>query len=443
MSTQTDADTNPSTRPDELHRRIGVLGASVSGIAIVFGAGIYVLVGEAAGIAGNGVWLSFLVGALLAAGTGLSYAELTSMFPEAGAAAAYANEAFGRRAAFVTGWMDVAVNAIAGPAVALGFGSYVHQLTGLDPTLVAIGLIVVCTAIVLAGVTETVTLAAVFALIEVSGLAFVVVVGAPYLGTVDLLSVQGGTAGLLGAAALVFFAYEGFEEIATLSEEVKDPTRTIPIALIVSVVVTTAIYALVAAVVVSVVPWQELATSQAPLAVVVERIAGDRWASAISWIALFATFNTVLLILATGPRAMYGMARRGLMPPAFGRVWAARGTPWVAILAGSGVSLAFAVIGDIGLVAQVTNFAIFTLFVMVNTSVMRLRRTRPDATRPFRVRPALGGFPLPSIVGLGGALLLSVYMEPWALVIGAAALVLGFALSFVLVQQAPTDVPSR
>lgn len=424
----------PSAGEHGLHRTVGLFGATVSGIAIVLGAGIYVLVGEAAGLSGNAVWMSFVVASLLAAGTGLSYAELTSMFPEAGAAAAYAKEAFGARVAFVTGWMDVLVNAIGAPAVALGFGSYLGALTGLSPVLLALAVLVVCAAIVLLGVNQTVSVAGVFALIEVSGLALVIAVGLPSLGSVDLFAVEHGATGLLAGAALVFFAYEGFEEIATLSEEVKDPTRTIPLALLVAVVVTTLIYALVSAVVVSVLPWQELAESDAPLADVVRILAGDRFAQGISFVALFATFNTVLLLLATGPRAIYGMSNRGLLPAILGRIWAARGTPWVAILGVTVVSLVFAASGDIGFVAQVTNFAVFTLFVVVNGSVMRLRWTQPDRPRPFRVRPAVAGLPLPSLLGLGGALVLSVFMDVTALAVGIGALVVGLALSFVLVQ---------
>ncbi|MGE3855466.1 MAG: APC family permease, partial [Dehalococcoidia bacterium] len=331
------------------------------------------------------------------------------------------------------------VNAIAAPAVALGFGSYLAALTGQPPVLLAVAVLLVCAAIVLIGVNQTVGVAALFALVEVSGLAFVIIVGFPSLGSVDLLALEGGATGLLAGAALVFFAYEGFEEIATLSEEVKDPTRTVPAALLISVGVTTVIYALVCAVVVSVVPWQELATSDAPLADVVRVLAGDRLAQGISLVALFATFNTVLLVLATGPRAMYGMANRRLLPAVFGRVWAARGTPWVAILGVTAVSVVFAVSGDIGFVAQVTNFAVFTLFVVVNGAVMRLRVVQPDRPRPFRVRPAIAGMPLPSTIGLGGALLLSAYMDRDALVVGVAALVLGFALSFVLVRGEARD----
>ena len=421
--------------PGRLHRRVGLLGASASGVAIVLGAGIYVLVGEAAGIAGNGAWIAFAIGALLAAGTGLSYAELTATLPEAGAAAAYADEAFGRRVAFVTGWMDVAVNAIGAPAVAIGFGHYVHALTGVHPTLAALLLLLLCSVVVLAGVAQTVGLGALFGAIELSGLLVVIAVGLPHLGAVDLTAVHGDGAGLLGAAALVFFAYEGFEEIATLAEEVHEPHRNIPRALLLAIALTTVVYVLVAAVAVSVVPWDELAASGAPLATVVEREAGSGAATAVALVALFATANTVLLLLATGPRAMYGMANRGLLPPMLAHVWSRRGTPWVAILLVTVVACGFALTGDIGFIAEVTNFAVFTLFVVVNGSLIRLRMTQPGRARPFRLRPAIGPVPIASAVGLGGALILAAFMNRDALGIGVAVLLLGIVLSFVLIPR--------
>jgi len=425
-----------TTTPGRLHRRIGLLGASASGVAIVLGAGIYVLVGEAAGLAGNGAWLAFAIGALLAAGTGLSYAELTAMLPEAGAASAYADEAFGKRVAFVTGWMDVAVNAIGAPAVAIGFGHYFHALTGIHATLAAIVLILLCGAVVLAGVAQTVGLGALFGAIELSGLLVVIVVGLPSLPQADLLSIEGGAAGLLGAAALVFFAYEGFEEIATLSEEVHEPHRNIPRALILAIVVTTAIYVLVAMVATAVVPWPELASSTAPLATVVEREAGPTLAGAVALIALFATSNTVLLLLATGPRAMYGMSNRRLLPSWLGLVWHRRGTPWVAIVLVTAVALGFALTGDVSFIAEVTNFAVFTLFIVVNGALIRLRIIQPERARPFRLRPAIGPVPLPSAVGLIGAIALAAYMDRQAFAVGAIVLAVGIVLSFVIVGRA-------
>lgn len=418
-----------------LQRRIGLFGATASGVGIILGAGIYVLVGEAAGLAGNGVWLAFLVAALLVAGTSLSYAELTSMLPEAGAASTYAQAAFGRRVGFVTGWMDASENAIAAPAVALGFSSYLAALTGWDGTIIAVVLLVGCAATVLAGVSQTIGVATAFALIEASGLVVVIVVGLPYLGDVNLLKVHGGIPGLFGASALVFFAYIGFEEMASLSEEVKDPTRNIPRAMLAASAISTVLYMLVAAVSVSVVPWERLAEADGPVALVTRIAVSDRAGDALSLLALFATFNTVLLILATGPRVMYGMARRGMLPPVMGTVWTARGTPSVAILITTAVAIAFVLTGDIGFVAQVSNFAVFTLFVVVNGAVIRLRMRRPELVRPFRVRPSTGPVPLPAVLGLVGAIGLTAFMDRTALLVGFGGLALGVVLSFVLVPR--------
>ena len=417
-----------------LQRRVGLVGTTASGVGVILGAGIYVLVGEAAGIAGNGVWIAFLVGGLIVGGTSLSYAELASMLPEAGAAAAYAREAFGRRVGFLAGWMDVAENAIAAPAVALGFASYFAALTGLDATVVAIAVVLLCMAIALSGVSQTIAFASLFAALEAIGLVAVIAIGLPALGDVNLLEVQGGFGGILGAAALIFFAYVGFEEMASLSEEVQDPTRNVPRAMLLAAAITTVLYVLVAVTAVSVVPWQELADAAGPLALVVSVAGSDRLGDALAVIALFATFNTVLLMLATGPRVMYGMARSGMLPAVFGRVWARRGTPWVAVVSVTGVSVVFALTGDIGFVAQVSNFAIFALFTTVNASVIRLRLVRPDLRRPFRIRPCVGTVPLPPIVGLGGALGLAAFMDSSAFLVGLGALLVGGLLSFVLVQ---------
>jgi APA family basic amino acid/polyamine antiporter len=367
------------------------------------------------------------------------------MLPEAGAAASYAREAFGRRTGFVTGWMDVGESAIAAPAVALGFASYFSALTGFDRTATAVSVVLLCMAIVLMGVSHTISFASLFAAAEVIGLLVVIVVGIPLLGDVNLFEVQGGAGGMLGAAALVFFAYVGFEEMASLSEEIKDPTRNVPRAMLSAAAISTALYVLVSVVAVSVVPWQELADAEGPLARVVAVATSERLGDALALVALFATFNTVLLILATGPRVMYGMSRRGMLPSVFGTVWGSRGTPAVAIVSVTAVSIVFALTGDIGFVAQVSNFAIFTLFVVVNASAIRLRQVRPDLVRPFRMRPSVGPVPLPAMIGLGGALGLAAFMESGAFIVGLGALLVGVLLSLVFVQpgRLSTDLKDR
>ena len=197
---------------------------------------------------------------------------------------------------------------------------------------------------------------------------------------------------------------------------------------------TTLLYVLVAAAAVSVVPWEQLAESKGPLAAVANT-ASPALGQAVGVVALFATANTVLLILATGPRVMYGMARRRLLPGLFGAVWDARGTPWLSILVALAVSVAFALTGKIDFVARVTNVAVFTLFAVVNTALIRLRMTRPNDKRPFRSGPSIGAFPLPACAGLAGIVVLGAFVDRTALAVGAVTIAAGLACSFVLVRD--------
>ena len=132
---------------------------------------------------------------------------------------------------------------------------------------------------------------------------------------------------------------------------------------------------------------------------------------------------------------MYGMSRRRLLPPVVGRVWADRGTPWVAIAISTAIALVFGLTGDISFVAQVTNFSVFALFVVVNASVIRLRHTQPDRLRPFRIRPSIGRVPVISVVGLLSALLLSTFMDRQAAITGAVGLLSGLVASFFFLRD--------
>lgn len=426
------APTVTSQPEPELRRALGLWPVTISGIGIVLGAGIYVLVGEASADAGSATWVAFLAAAILAAVTGFTFAELAGMFPEAGASAAYAEEAFGSRTGFITGWLDVIVNVVGAGAVALGFGGYAEELFGWDRRAVAIAAIFVCAVIVYAGIRETAGLAMLFAVIEGGGLLLVIAVGLPDLPPATFFDAPHGVTGILAATALVFFAYEGFEEMVSLSEETRDPTSTIPRAVLLAVGITSMFYLTVAMVATAVVPWQELSMSAAPLALVVRTAANDRLADALSVIALFATFNTVLLLLATGARITYGMAHRRLLPGVLAAV-SGRGTPSTATLVLTVIAAAFVLSGNIGFVAQVTTFAVFGQFLAVNAAVIALRRSHRDQVRPFRIRWTVAGVPVTAVVGLASTLLFAAFMDRDALTAGAVALALGFVASlFVL-----------
>jgi len=426
------ASTSEAGRP-ALARRLGLVGTTLSGVGIILGAGIYVIIGEAAGSAGSAVWLSFAIAAGIAGAAGLSYAELASMFPEAGASSIYATAAFGRRIGFLTGWLRIAVGTVGAAAVALGLG--------WPSVLMALGVIAASGAVVVVGVRETVALAVSMTVLEALGLVAVIVAGAPDLGARSLLDTPEGVSGVVAGAALVFFAFEGFEQIATLSEETRDPTRTIPRAIVLALGVAGALYLLVAAVAVSVIDWAALAASDSPLADVVTAAVNERAGDVLSTIALFATGNTVLMLLATSARMTYGMASRGLLPRGLARVHEERRTPWVAAALVTSASALFTLAGDIGLVAQVTNFAVFTAFVIVNGALLRLRWTRPAEPRPFRVRGTIGRAPVAAIIGAVGAVALALSMEVEALVGGGVIVLVGLGLSIVA-ERAVVEVGS-
>ncbi|MGE3961806.1 MAG: APC family permease [Dehalococcoidia bacterium] len=426
--------------PAGVQRRLGLWGTTLSGVGIILGAGIYVLIGAATELAGATVWASFIIGAVLAAATGLSYAELASMFPHAGGTATFAREAFGARAGFVIGWLLEVMAVLAAAAVAIGFGNYAQSMTGVAPAVSAAALLLVMGGVAWLGVRETVAVTVVLTLIEAMGLVVVVVVGLPHLGTHSLTETATGIGGVLAGASLVFFAYTGFEQIVTLADETRDPTRTIPRALLLAIGLATALYIGVSIVAVSVVPWRELATSQAPLADVMRVAAGSRPADAIALIALFATANTVLLLLATGARLAWGMARQGLLPALFGQVDRRRETPTVAVVTVTTTAILFAVSIDIGRVAQLANFTLFVAFLAVNAAVLRLRLTAPDTHRPFRIGVAVRRLPLSSVFGLAVAAVLLARLDPSVLLGGAAVTLLGLALSGAAVRPARGEV---
>jgi len=411
--------------PATLRRSLGLFETTLGGIGIILGAGIYALVGEVAGKAGDAVWVSFLMAAAMAAVIGLSYAELASAFPKAGADYEYTRQALGLRAAFVVGWLIVIGNLVAAATVSLGFGGYLHTFVDIDPTALALAALVAATFIAFYGVRETVRLAVVLTLAEAGGLVFVIAIGVPHLGDVDLLEAEMGAAGIFSGAALVMFAFIGFEQIATLSEETRDAARTVPRALLLAIAVTSALYLLVAVAAVSVLGWEQLSGSEAPLAAVAAEVLGDRASDLVAVVALFSTANTILLLLVAASRLIYGMASTAALPRFLAWVHPGKRTPARAIVLSLLVSAGFALSGDISLVASATNFAVFIGFAAVNVSLIVLRYTRPEVPRPFRVPLNAGRLPLLPIVALASVAFMTANLEPNALLIGAALFVSG------------------
>lgn len=414
-----------------LHRVLGMTEVTAGGVGIIIGAGIYVLLGAATAHAGPLVWAAFLMAAVLSALTGLSYAELSSMFPSAAGEYEYTRQALPEWVAFIVGWTMIAGLVVAAATVSIGFARYIGYFVDIDPRATALGLLVAVCVVAMIGVKQSARLTVGLSAVQVGGLLLVVAIGLPHVGDVDLRTGP-GVGGVLTAAALVFFAFIGFDEVITLAEETRDPTRTVPRALLLALGLSTALYVAVAVAAVSVLGAGALAASPRPLADVMAHVLGGRGATVVAAIAVMTTTNTTLLALTAASRVMYGMAKAGAMPRAFAAVHPARGTPVRAIIAVASVAAVFAALGEFAVIAAVTDFAVYVVFLAVNGTVVILRRTRPDLPRPFAVAGAIRGVPVVPILGLASVALMMTQLDPHAIGLGMALCAAGLAAGWLL-----------
>ena len=403
---------------------------TAGGVGIIIGAGIYVLLGAATAEAGPLVWVAFLGAAGLSLLTGLSYAELSSMFPSAGGEYEYTRHALPEWLAFVVGFTMIVGLVVAGATVSIGFARYLRYFVDIDVRVASLALLGVVSVVATVGIKQSAWLTVGLSAVQVAGLVFVAAIGIPHVGDVDLFS-GSSLGGVLAAAALVFFAFIGFDEVITLAEETRDPTRTVPRALLLALGLSTALYIAVAIAAVSVLGPAALAASPRPVADVMAHVLGDRGATVVAAIAVLTTTNTTLLALTAGSRVMYGMARRGALARSLAVVHPRRRTPVRAILAVTGLAAAFAVFGDFAIIAAVTDFAVYVVFLAVNGTVIILRRTRPELPRPFAVAWAIRGVPVLPVLGLGSVALMLTQLPPVAITVGTAACVLGVTVGWL------------
>lgn len=393
----------------ELKRRMGLFQLTMYGVGLILGAGIYVLIGEAAGFAGDSVWIAFALGSIVALFAGFSYAELSSVFPRAAAEYVFIKNAFKNNFfAFLIGWLTAITSIITAATVALGFGGYFAEFVNIPIIISAIGLLVVLSIVNFVGIRESSWTNTIFTIIEAAGLILIIVIGFTISNPepVNYTESPSGISGIAIAFVLIFFAFIGFEDMANVAEEVKRPKKTIPRAIILSVIISGVIYILVSLAVVRVVNWEELATSAAPMAFVAERGLGSEAHILLSSIALFAITNTVLITLVAGSRIFYGMAKEKVFPSFLKKIHFKTKTPWIAVLVIMITSIAFTFIGDIVIIANIAVFAIVITFAAVNLAVIVLRYTEPDIERQFKVPINIGKFPILPLFGVG----ISVYM---------------------------------
>lgn len=414
-----------------LKRSLNLFGAAVYGIGIILGAGIYVLIGSAVGLAGNSVWLSFVIGAIISSFTGLSYAELSTMYPEAAAEYVYVKNAFKNQLlAFLTGWLIIFSGMVSIATVSLGFSSYFSALFGSPKLLAAIVLVILLSVLNFVGIKQSSRVNILFTAIEIGGLLLVIILGFGEFGNVNYFEVP-SVSGVFAAAALVFFAYLGFEDIVNIAEETKEPSKNIPRALIISIVFTTVFYVLVALAVVNLASWETLGAVDAPLAYAVSTVLGSNGFSLLSYVALFATANTVLISLIVGSRMIYGMAKDAAFPNILSKIHGKTKTPWIAILCMMLLSVVFIFLENVDLVANLTSLGVFFTFALVNLSVIWLRYKRPELKRPFKVPLKIGKFPIIPFLGLLSCLLMVSQFNLNVLSVGAVVLGAGALFFFI------------
>jgi APA family basic amino acid/polyamine antiporter len=411
--------------PGSLRRTLSLWQVSLSGIGVILGAGVYALIGPAAAMAGSALWLSFLLSGVTAGLTAYAYAQLGRLVPRNSPEFQYTALAFGPTAGFVAGSLMLAADILATAAVTIGFGGYVHHLLGTPLAVNALALVGMLGVILYSGIRQSVAIAIMLTALEAAGLLFVIVIGVPFWSGTAYLAAPNGFAGISGAAALIFFAYLGFDELGNFAEEMRCPERDLPRALFVSMAASTAIYVLVALSAVAAVGASQLGASSAPLALVARRVLGPRADVALSVVALAATANTALLLLVSAARSVYGMAAAGVLPTSLARVNRAS-VPVAATAVVLGVLAVLVGLGGLQAVAALTDAVVLLSFMLVNASLpwLAARRRAPSSTLG-----RIGDTLIPAL-----ALVLCAWLLLHA---GAASIVVAFGLSILALSVAP------
>lgn len=419
----------------QLKRHLGVWEAASIGIGAIIGAGIFVLSGVASGFAGPAVILSFMIAGLVAFLTALSSAELSSFITEAGGSYIYTQKAFGRFWGFIVGWMQSFDYIVGASAISIGFAGYFVYFAGISPAsqnvtvMVAVAMPLVLTLINLRGIKEASGTNNLLVIIKLTALVLFISTGLIFLLSNGNFSnyhpfFPNGFSGMLSGAALIFFAFIGFNTVTMVAEEVKEPEKNVPRSLILAFLICTIIYIGVAVVEIGLVDWKVISTSDAPLELALEVATSNiSLLKFVSISALFATASATMASILGGSRALFSMARHRVMPGLLSRI-STKGVPKNAILT-CGFVIALIILatnGDLQLIASIFNFGTLMTFLFINMSLLKLRKKMPDARRTFKV-PL---YPITPLLGMLSCFGLLFYLKINAII--AASIWIGLGL---------------
>ncbi len=372
-------------RQVKLSRKVGLFLLLFYGLGNILGAGIYVLVGKVAGIAGYHSVFAFLLACVIALFTALSYMELASRYPVSAGVALYIQEGIGFKALSVSfGLIIAAAVLISAAAIAHGFAGYLSQIVSIDNTLAMVVLILFLAIIAIIGIKTSVVIASILTVIEISGLLLLIYHGFDKIthptirfsehlpqGNFQDLSVV-----FLGAF-LAFYAFLGFEDMVNIAEEVKEPRKTFPLAIILALGISTLLYVLIIIVALESLSLQELQDSQAPFSDIYAKLTGKD-PFVISAIAAFAVLNGALIQIIMASRILYGMAEKGWLPSFLAQLSPWTSTPVSATILVAAATILFALLFDLVDLAGYTSMLILIIFTLVNISLIKIKRREPS-----------------------------------------------------------------
>jgi basic amino acid/polyamine antiporter, APA family len=388
-------DAAPGRTEPALAKSLSLLHATLYGLGVTIGAGIYVLIGAAAARSGMHAPLAFVAAALLMALSAASFAELAGRLPVAAGEAAYVRAGFGSdRLATAVGLLVVAVAIVAAAAISVGAAGYVQVFVALPLPVLVAAIVLGMGAVATWGVKESVTFAGVMTVIEIGGLLLLVFAGffsdakiiarLPEMVPTDASPAL--LAGLVSTTLLAVFAFIGFEGLANVAEEVRDPQRTLPRAIFLTLAITTVLYVAVVWIALATVGQADLVSSSAPLALVFERLTGASPAS-MALIGIVATLNGIIVQIIMSSRVLYGLAHQRGLPPIFGRVNPTTRTPVLATVFTTAWVLLLAVTLPLNDLADVTARLTLVVFALVNLSLARLKASATETPAGIFVVP--------------------------------------------------------
>lgn len=396
-----------------LERSLGPVQLMLLGVGAVIGTGIFVLTAVGAERAGPAIVLSFAIAATVCAFAALAYAELAAMVPVAGSAYTYSYVVIGEFLAWLVGWNLILEYAVAGAAVAVGWSGYMTGLLqsmgmemplalkagmfavqGGGVNLIAVAVVVAVTGLLIIGTRASAYFTSVLVFVKLLALGAFILIAVPRIDWANFhpfmpygfgtTEVDGVTKGVMAAAALIFFAYIGFDAVSTAAEETRNPNRNVPLGLIGSLIVCTTVYVLVAAGAVGTTPYTELAGNTEPLASILRSLGFPTVGNLVALAAIVALPTVVLMMLFAQTRILFVMSRDGLLPDRLSNVHPRFRTPHV-ITAITGLFVAIvAGLFSVDEIAELSNTGTLFAFLVVSISVMVLRRAQPNRARPFR-----------------------------------------------------------